>query len=62
MDVNLGFRVRAAPKKTPADECCECERVLEREPSSHGSHIYFIILHLNFLNPNFICIRFLNLK
>jgi hypothetical protein len=37
-------------------------RILEREPSSHGSHVYFIILHLNFLNPNFICIRFMNLK
>jgi hypothetical protein len=37
-------------------------RVLERELSSHGSHVYFIIFHLNFLNPNFICIRFMNLK
>jgi hypothetical protein len=37
-------------------------RVLEREPISHGSHVYFIILHLNFLNLNFICIRFTNLK
>ena len=36
-------------------------KVLEREPSSHGFHVDFIILHLNILNSNFICIRFMNL-
>ena len=26
-------------------------RALKREPSSHSSHVYFIILQLNFFDP-----------
>ena len=62
MDVSLGFRVRVAAKRHQLMSVVGVNSVLEREPSSHGSHVCFIILHLYFLNPNFICIRFINLK
>ena len=45
VDVSLGFRVRTFAKKTPLMSVVSVSMVLEREPSSHGPHVYFIILH-----------------